>query len=125
MTKRQTNKLREILTRMRGQLTENASRTLGGEIRLDPDDIPDELDLASSESALAFTGRLRGREAVLLVKIDNALEKLKDGTFGVCENCGEKIGMKRLEVRPVADLCIDCKTEEERTERTMADQGSD
>jgi DnaK suppressor protein len=125
MNKRQAKKFQEILMKQRQQITRNASRALEGEIRLDPDDIPDELDLASSESALSFTGRLRAREATLLQKIDHALEKIAEGTFGVCEGCGEKIGVKRLEARPVAELCIDCKVEQERSERTMADPGSE
>jgi DnaK suppressor protein len=125
LNKRQTEKFGEMLLEQKRQITEKASKALGGEIHLDPDDIPDELDLASSESALAFTGRLREREATLLVKVDRALEKIKEGTFGTCENCGENIGLKRLEARPVAELCIDCKTEQERNERIMAEPGSE
>ncbi len=125
MNKRQAKKFHELLVKQRRLITQNATRALDGEIRLDPDDIPDELDLASSESALSFTGRLRAREATLLQKIDRALEKITEGTFGVCDNCGEKIGVKRLEARPVAELCIDCKVEQERNERTMADPGSE
>jgi len=125
MNKREQKKFRELLLSQKREILKNASKTLGGEIHLDPDDFPDEIDLASSESALAFTGRLRAREATLLVKIDRALEKITEGTFGVCENCGEKIGVKRLEARPVAELCIDCKTEQERTERTVAEPNSD
>jgi DnaK suppressor protein len=125
MNKRQAKKFHELLLKQRRQITQNASRALEGEIRLDPDDIPDELDLASSESALSFTGRLRAREATLLQKIDRALEKIAEGSFGVCDNCGEKIGEKRLEARPVAELCIDCKVEQERNERTMAEPGSE
>ena len=125
MNKRETKKFREILLQQKREILKNASKTLGGEIHLDPDDFPDEIDLASSESALAFTGRLRAREATLLVKIDRALEKITEGTFGICENCGEKIGVKRLEARPVAELCIDCKTEQERAERSIAENDSD
>ena len=125
MNKRDLKKFREILLGQKREIVKNASKTLGGEIHLDPDDFPDEIDLASSESALAFTGRLRAREATLLVKIDRALEKIEDGSFGTCESCGEKIGVKRLEARPVAELCIDCKTEQERTERTVVEPSSE
>ncbi|MFQ5458102.1 MAG: TraR/DksA family transcriptional regulator [Myxococcota bacterium] len=125
MTKRQVKKFKDLLIKQRGQITRNASRALDGEIHLDRDDIPDELDLASSESALSFTGRLRAREATLLQKIDRALEKIEEGEFGICESCGEKISVKRLEARPVAELCIDCKVEQERSERTMAEPGSE
>jgi RNA polymerase-binding transcription factor len=125
MNKRETEKFRKILVEQKRQILQNASRTLGGEIHLDPDDFPDEIDLASSESALSFTGKLRAREAALLVKIDRALEKMDEGEFGICENCGEKIGIKRLEARPVAELCIECKTEQERAERTVAEPSSE
>jgi DnaK suppressor protein len=125
MNKRQVEKFGQLLLEQKRRIIEQASKALGGEIHLDPDDIPDELDLASSESAVAFTGRLREREATLLVKIDRALEKIREGTFGTCENCGENIGLKRLEARPVAALCIECKTEQERNERTMAEPESE
>jgi len=125
MNKRETEKFRKLLVEQKRQILQNASRTLGGEIHLDPDDFPDEIDLASSESALSFTGKLRAREAALLVKIDRALEKMDEGEFGICENCGEKIGIKRLEARPVAELCIECKTEQERAERTVVEPSSE
>ena len=94
-------------------------RTLAGDIHLDPDDFPDEIDTASSEVNVAFTGRLRERERGLLSKIEAALEKIEDGVYGECESCGEDIGLKRLEARPVAELCIDCKAEQEKIERGM------
>ena len=90
-----------------------------GDIHLDPDDFPDEIDTASSEMNLAFMGRLRERERGLLTKIEGALEKIEDGVYGECESCGEEIGLKRLEARPVAELCIDCKAEQEKLERNL------
>jgi len=66
---------------------------------------------------LQFTGRLREREQGLLAKIDAALEKIDEGEYGDCVNCGEDIGVKRLKARPVAELCIDCKSEQEKLER--------
>ncbi len=82
----------------------------------DRDDFPDELDTASSESALDFAGRIREREQRLLHKIDRSLEKIEMGTYGECEECGEEIGFGRLKARPVANLCIDCKEDQERLE---------
>jgi DnaK suppressor protein len=117
--KRDLEKFRKLLLMQREQLVGNAKRALSGDIHLDPDDFPDEMDAASSEISLAFTGRLRERERRLLAKIDQALEKIESHTFGLCENCGEEIGLKRLEARPVAELCIDCKSEQERLERRM------
>ncbi len=115
--KRELEKFRKLLLEQRQQLLGNVKRALSGDIHLDPDDFPDEIDTASSEMNLAFTGRLRERERGLLAKIDAALEKIEQGEYGLCESCGEPIGLKRLEARPVAELCIDCKAEQERLER--------
>ena len=65
--------------------------------------------------------RLRDRERTLLKKINKALEKIETKEYGVCESCEEEIGVKRLEARPVTDLCIRCKEEQERVERSFAD----
>jgi len=117
--KRDLDKFKKILTEQRDQLAGNAKRALTGDIHLDPDDFPDEMDAASSEINLAFTGRLRERERHLLAKIEQALQKIENNEYGLCETCGEEIGLKRLEARPVAELCIDCKSEQERLERRM------
>lgn len=119
MRKRDQERFRKILTEQREQLVGNAKRAVSGDIHLDPDDFPDEIDTASSEMNLAFTGRLRERERGLLTKIDQALEKIREGIYGQCESCEEEIGLKRLEARPVAELCIDCKGEQEKLERGM------
>jgi DnaK suppressor protein len=112
-------RFRKALNVQRNQLLGNAAKALSGEIQMDPDDFPDEIDTASSEINLAITGRLRERERGLINKIDAALDKIEDGSFGTCESCGEDIGIKRLEARPVAELCIDCKSEQEKIERSM------
>ena len=84
---------------------------------LDSADLPDEMDLASSEYLQSFTIRLRGRERTFLAKIDKALQKIDASTFGICEACEEEISVKRLEARPETTLCIRCKEEQEREER--------
>jgi len=117
LRKRDQDRFRKILIQQRDELLENARRTLSGDIHLDPDDFPDEIDTASSEMNLAFQGRLRERERGLLSKINQALEKIDDGVYGECESCGEQISLKRIEARPVAELCIDCKAEQEQLER--------
>jgi DnaK suppressor protein len=117
--KRDQQRFKKILTDMREQLLRNAERALSGDVHLDPDDFPDELDTASSEANLAFTGRLRERERGLIAKIDAALLKIENGVYGQCEMCEEEIEVKRLEARPVAELCIDCKAEQEKLERGM------
>ena len=118
MKKRDTIRCRKLLLEQRHELLASVQKgAKAGEVHLDPDDFPDEMDTAAAESALAFQGRLRERERGLVSKINEALEKIEVGEFGECESCGEDIGIKRLLVRPVAVLCIDCKSEQERRER--------
>jgi DnaK suppressor protein len=114
LNKRDLERFKKLLLEQREQLQGNQRKALGGDIHLDPDDFPDEIDTASSEINLQFTGRLREREQGLLSKVDTALRKIADGEYGECVNCGEDIGVKRLRARPVAELCIDCKSEQEK-----------
>ena len=120
ISKRGLNKFRQDLETKRNAVLENAERTLGEDMTLDPNDLPDEMDLASSEYIQSFNFRLRGREKVHLAKLDLALEKIDAGTFGVCESCEEMISSKRLEARPETTLCIQCKEEQERDEKVIA-----
>ena len=85
------------------------------------EDRSDETDLASAELEQGMRMRLRSREALFLKKIDEALEKIQAGTFGVCECCDEEIEVSRLEVRPTANLCISCKEDQEMQETRSAD----
>src|SRR5580765_1867985 len=117
LKKKDLKRFREILLAKKKEILRNAQRTLNEDMTLDADDLPDEMDLASSEYLHSFTFRLRGREKVFLQKIDHALEKIKEGTFGVCEQCGEPISMKRLEARLETTLCIRCKEDQERIEK--------
>jgi DnaK suppressor protein len=117
LNKRDLERFKKLLLEQRDQLHGNQRKILGGDIHLDPDDFPDEIDTASSEINLQFTGRLREREQGLLAKIGTALQKIDSGEFGQCVTCGEEIGIKRLRARPVAELCIDCKDEQEKLER--------
>lgn len=88
----------------------------------DPRDRPsDEMEEASLTSDMGFTLRIRDREAKLIKKLTEALERLEDGTFGICEECGEEIPLKRLMARPVTSLCIECKKAQEAEERTKAE----
>ena len=117
MKKRDLQRFKKLLLEQRERIEGNAAKTLSGDIHVDPDDFPDEIDIASSEVNLQFTGRLREREQGLLSKIDAALEKIDAGEYGECRSCGEDIGVKRLRARPVAELCIECKSEQEKLER--------
>ncbi|MCE5312275.1 MAG: RNA polymerase-binding protein DksA [Nitrospiraceae bacterium] len=74
-------------------------------------------DQASAEIDRNFMLRLRGRERNLLKKIDEAIDKVDSGNYGICESCGQEINIKRLEARPVTTMCIECKTEQEEEER--------
>lgn len=76
----------------------------------------DPADRATAESDRAFTLRIRDRERRLIRKIQAALQRIDDGTYGVCEDCGEDIGIQRLKARPVTRLCINCKARQEEDE---------
>jgi len=110
-------KFKTLLTEKRDEIIKKAKQTLEEDMALDTDDLPDEMDLASSEYLQSFTFRLRGREKGLLDKIEKALLKIEDGSFGTCESCSEEIAVKRLEARPETTLCIRCKEEQERMEK--------
>ena len=117
MKKRDLQRFKKLLLEQRERLQGNQKKALSGDVHVDPDDFPDEIDTASSEVNLQFTGRLREREQGLLAKVDSALMKIEQGLFGECTNCGEDIGVKRLKARPVAELCIECKSEQEQLEQ--------
>ena len=78
---------------------------------------PDLGDQATAETDRNFMLRLRGREQRLLKKIDEAIDRIDSGTFGICDDCGNEIDVKRLEARPVTTKCIECKTLQEEEER--------
>ena len=90
------------------------------ELQLSTDDLPDEVDLAQSELVQSIALRLKDRERLLLQKIEIALSKIESGTFGICDLCEEAIEPKRLEARPVAELCIRCKENQEMEEKIYA-----
>jgi DnaK suppressor protein len=122
MKKKERDKFEKILLEKRMRLLINAQQTLESEMTLDQADLADEMDLAASEYLQSFQFRLRGRERTFLSKIDKAIKKLHDGTFGVCEECGEEIHTKRLEARPETNLCIKCKEEQEREESQFGEE---
>lgn len=110
-------RFKKILEDKREALVKAARESLQEDMTLDTNDLPDEMDLASSEYLQSFTFRLRGRERFFLDKIDQALKRIDDGSFGICESCEEPISLKRLEARPETTLCIRCKEDQERVER--------
>lgn len=120
LTKKELQKFRELLEEKRRAVIDRARKTLDEDMSLDPDDRPDEMDLASSEYYQSFEFRLRGREKFHLSKLELAIKKIDDGTFGICEICEEPIGKKRLEARPETSLCIQCKENQERDEKAFS-----
>lgn len=119
LKKKDIKRFRETLLAKKTALLRNAQRTLSEDMSLAADDLPDEMDLASSEYLQSFTFRLRGREKTFLKKIDHALTKIDAGAFGVCEACEEEISLKRLEARPETTLCIRCKEDQEKREKAF------
>lgn len=81
----------------------------------------DPADRATAESDRSFTLRLRDRERRLIKKIQEALQRIDDGSYGLCEECGEEIGVPRLKARPVTTLCIKCKSRQEEEETLRGD----
>lgn len=121
MNKKDLKRFQTTLTARLEEIRKTAEVTKEQGLGFSQEDLPDEVDLASSESDQSMNLRLRDRERILFRKIQKALKKIEAGDFGFCERCGEEIGLKRLEARPVTDLCIRCKEEEERVERTFAE----
>jgi DnaK suppressor protein len=117
LSKAELKEMRQILETRRNEVIVNAQKTLGDGIQLDAAELPDDMDLASSEYLQYFNLRLRGREKTYLEKIERALARIEDGNFGQCDECGEPIGIERLRVRPEATLCIRCKEAQEREEQ--------
>jgi DnaK suppressor protein len=81
------------------------------------ENFPDPNDRASLESDRNFELRIRDRERKLIAKMQEAIKRIDDGTFGLCDSCGGSISEKRLQARPVTTQCIDCKTKEEKMEK--------
>lgn len=105
-----------ILTLLRKQIMEEADRTVT-HMKDDAINYPDPNDRASQEEEFRLELRARDRERKLLKKIEEALQLLTDKEYGYCEVCGIEIGLRRLEARPTATLCIDCKTLDEIREK--------
>lgn len=116
MDKELLEKFRDQLKQKQTDILEEVGKTLS-EMTDQTTNIPDPNDRATVESGRSFELRIRDRERKLLAKIDEALNRIDEGTFGVCEDCGEDIGLKRLEARPVTTLCIECKTLQETNEK--------
>lgn len=104
-------------------LLEEAEKTVSGMGQETEGDFPDPNDRASFESDRNFVLRIRDRERKLIAKVKEALARIDDGTFGICETCGKPISEKRLMARPMTTECIECKTEAEKKERLARMRG--
>ena len=120
-SKRELEKFKKLLLQQKEQILQNIRETREFMSNPQTEEFLDESDIASTEVSQRVTLRLRDRERKLLDKIEKALKKIEDGTYGICERCGGKINPKRLESRPVATLCIKCKQEQEREEADYYD----
>lgn len=116
LSKKKREYFKELLTRRLNELLNEANKTVSG-MTDQRENFPDPTDRATMESDRNFTLRIRDRERKLIGKIRDALDKIEEGTFGICEECGEEISTKRLEARPVTSLCIECKKKQENEEK--------
>lgn len=119
MKKSELEYLKTILVDQLESLVRQGGDTVSG-VRSQEGQFSDPLDRAAYDEAQGSLLRIRDRESRLINKIRNALECMEDGSYGICELCGEEISFKRLEARPVTTKCIQCKTKEERYERSSA-----
>lgn len=116
LTKRKKEYFKKLLNDRLDELLTEANKTVSG-MTLHKENLPDPADRASLESDRNFTLRIRDRERKLIGKIKEALERIENGTYGICEECGEEISEARLKARPVTTLCIDCKKKQELDEK--------
>lgn len=116
MRKRDLEAFRKLLHERREELIHEASRTVDG-MGQTREQFPDPTDRASLEGNRNLMLRIRDRERKLITKIDEALGRIDDGSYGKCEECGQDIGVERLRARPVTTLCIDCKSLQEAQEK--------
>lgn len=111
---------RVMLTQKIAELLEDAGKTVS-EMTVSKENFPDPNDRASLESDRNFELRIRDRERKLIAKMQEAIRRIDDGTFGICDDCGGPISEKRLLARPVTTQCIDCKTKHEKIEKLQGD----
>ncbi|MCX7981788.1 MAG: RNA polymerase-binding protein DksA [Syntrophales bacterium] len=111
---------RFMLTQEINKLLSEAGKTVS-EMTNDKETYPDPSDRASLESDRNFELRIRDRERKLIQKMREAIQRIDEGTYGICQACGGEISEKRLMARPVTTLCIDCKTKQEKMEKLMGD----
>lgn len=118
MNDAQMDHFRRILVAWRDQLRKEVDRTVH-HMQDEAANFPDPVDRAAQEEEFSLELRTRDRERKLIKKIEKTLKRIEEDDFGFCDSCGIEIGIKRLEARPTADMCIDCKTMAEIKEKQL------
>lgn len=118
MNEAQLGHFKKILLAWRDQLRKEVDRTVH-HMQDEAANFPDPVDRAAQEEEFSLELRTRDRERKLIKKIEKTLKRIEEADFGFCDSCGIEIGIKRLEARPTADLCIDCKTMAEIKEKQL------
>ena len=118
MKKKDLDFFKKHLQQRMQELLSHADDTVSG-MTITNENLPDPTDRASLEADRNFMLRIRDRESKLIKKIKQALERIENGTYGICESCGEEISVKRLKARPVTTQCIECKAKEESLEKAL------
>ncbi len=116
MSQKKLRSFRNLLDEKLAELLSEATKTMTG-MTSQEETFADPTDRATLESDRNFTLRIRDRERKLIAKIKEAIERIENGSYGICEVCGEEISEARLKARPVTTLCIDCKTRQETDEK--------
>lgn len=120
MTTEQLDYFRELLLTWKSNLMVDVDKTIH-HMQDEAANFADPNDRATQEEEFSLELRTRDRERKLMAKIDESLNRIDSGEYGVCEECGIDIGIERLKARPTAEMCIDCKTLQEIKEKQMAD----
>ena len=118
MKKKDIDYFKKLLNERLENLLAEASETVSG-MTGEVTNFPDPTDRAALEADRNFMLRIRDREAKLIKKIKEALDRIENDTYGICESCGEDITLKRLKARPVTTQCIECKSKEEALEKAL------
>ena len=118
MNEKQRDHFRELLLAWKRELMEEVDRTMS-HLKDEAANFPDPADRASQEEEFSLELRTRDRERKLIKKIDKTLELIENDEYGFCDTCGVEIGIRRLEARPTATLCVDCKTLDEIKEKQV------
>ncbi|HLS99069.1 MAG: RNA polymerase-binding protein DksA [Porticoccaceae bacterium] len=119
MNDKQREHFKKLLYAWKQELMEEVDRTVS-HMKDEAANFPDPADRATQEEEFSLELRTRDRERKLIKKIDSTIERIENDDYGYCDQCGIEIGIRRLEARPTANLCVDCKTLDEIKERQIS-----